>query len=135
MPSTQPTDVNVETFLDNVEPERRRTDAWRVYSLMREITGADPVMWGTSIVGFGRQPYTTADGKAHEWFAVGFSPRKAALTLYGLTYYGSNAEMLASLGPHTTGKSCVYVKRLDDVDVDVLRRLVEQAWAQNHVPG
>ena len=133
MPSTQPSDLDVEAFLDNVEPERRRTDARRMLALMREITGAEPVMWGTSIIGFGRQPYTTADGKAHEWFAVGFSPRKAALTLYGLTYYGSNAEILADLGPHTTGKGCVYVKRLENVDVVVLRRLVERAWDQNHV--
>ena len=90
---------------------RRRDDARVVLDLMREVTGAEPVVWGPSMIGFGRQPYTTADGKEHEWFAVGLAPRKAALTLYGLTYYGSNEDLLERLGPHTTGKGCVYVKR------------------------
>jgi hypothetical protein len=97
------------------------------------VTGVDPEMWGSSIIGFGRQPYTTADGKRHEWFAVGLSPRKAALTLYGLTYYDSNRDLLERLGPHTTGKGCVYVKRLFDLDDLVLRELVERAWRTNHV--
>jgi hypothetical protein len=93
------------------------------------------VLWGTSMVGFGSQRYTTADGKEHEWFAVGLSPRKAALTLYGLTYYDSNQDLLERLGPHTTGKGCLYVKRLEDVDRDVLVELVERAWAANAEPG
>ena len=69
---------------------------------MREVTGAQPRMWGPTMIGFGRQPYRTADGKEHEWFAVGLAPRKAALTLYGLTYYDSNSDLLERLGPHTT---------------------------------
>ncbi len=99
---------------------------------MRQVTGAEPVLWGTSVVGFGKQPYTTADGKEHEWFAVGLSPRKASLTLYGLTYYGSNQDLLERLGPHTTGKGCLYLKRLEDVDRDVLVELVQRAWETNH---
>ena len=102
---------------------------------MREVTGAEPVVWGPSMIGFGRQPYTTADGKEREWFAVGLAPRKAALTLYGLTYYGSNDDLLERLGPHTTGKGCVYVKRLEAVDRAVLTELVERAWQENHQPG
>ena len=90
---------------------------------------------GTSIVGFGRQPYTTADGKEREWFAVGLAARKAALTFYGLTYYGSNQDLLAELGPHSTGKGCLYVKRLDDLDLDVLTTLVRRAWESNHTPA
>lgn len=130
---TQPTDADVEQFLESVTDDRRRDDARRALALMREETGAEPRLWGASTIGLGRQPYTTADKKQHDWFAVGLSPRKAALTLYGLTFYGSNDDLLARLGPHTTGKGCVYVKRLDDVDETVLRELVRRAWATNHV--
>ena len=84
------------------------------------------------MIGFGRQPYRTADGKEREWFAVGLAPRKAALTLYGLTYYGTNTDLLEQLGPHTTGKGCLYVKRLDDVDRAVLTDLVRRAWETNN---
>lgn len=132
-PKTRPTDGDVEEFLASVEHERRREDAQDVLALMREVTGVEPELWGT-MVGFGRQPYTTGDGKVHEWFVVGLAPRKAALTLYGLTYYGSNAELLERLGPHTTGKGCLYLKRLDAVDADVLRELVERGWAGEHDP-
>jgi hypothetical protein len=128
---TRPTDGDVEGFLSSVADDRRRADAQAVLALMREVTGAEPVLWGPSMIGFGRQPYTTADGKHHEWFTVGLSPRKAALTLYGLTAYGSNADLLDRLGPHTTGKGCVYVKRLDALDAGVLRDLVQRAWAQH----
>jgi hypothetical protein len=84
------------------------------------------------MVGFGTQRYTTADGKEREWFAVGLAPRKASLTFYGLTYYESNRDLLDRLGPHTTGKGCLYVKRLDDLDRDVLVDLVERSWAENN---
>ena len=129
---TKPHDGDVETFLATVSDVRRREDAAQALTLMQEVTGAEPVMWGASMIGFGRQPYTTADGKHHEWFAVGLSPRKAALTLYGLTFYGSNTDLLDRLGPHTTGKGCLYVKRLDAVDREVLAELVELAWETNH---
>ena len=129
---TQPTDADVTAFLDGVADERRRDDASAVVALMREVTGAAPRMWGTTTIGFGRQPYRTADGKEREWFAVGLAPRKAALTLYGLTYYGTNTDLLERLGPHTTGKGCVYVKRLDDVDREVLTELVRRSWETNN---
>lgn len=130
--ATRPTDADVTAYLDTVADERRRADARDVLELMRSVTGAEPRMWGPTMIGFGRQPYRTADGKEREWFAVGLAPRKAALTLYGLTYYGSNAELLDRLGPHTTGKGCLYVKRLADVDRDVLGELVRRAWETNH---
>lgn len=131
---TKPGSGDVRAYLDSVPDERRRTDALAALELMREVTGAEPVMWGPSMVGFGTQRYTTADGKEREWFAVGLSPRKASLTLYGLTYYDSNQDLLDRLGPHTTGKGCLYVKRLDDVDRDVLAELVERGWEANHTP-
>lgn len=128
----RPTDEDVHAFLDSVANQQRQADAWQVLETMRRLTGAEPRLWGASLIGFGRQPYTTADGKEREWFAVGFAPRKAALTLYGLTYYGSNADLLDRLGPHTTGKGCVYLKRLDDVDREVLEELITRSWQANH---
>ena len=132
---TQPTEVSVDDFLATVTGERRRADAEEALALMREITGAEPVMWGPSMIGFGRHAYTTADGKEHESFAIGLSPRREALTLYGLTLYGSNTDLLDRLGPHTTGKSCLYVKQLDALDRDVLTELIERSWQTNQDPG
>jgi hypothetical protein len=130
---TRPTSEHVGAFLDAVADDRRRADAREVLDTMRRVTGAEPRMWGDSIVGFGHQPYTTSDGKERDWFAIGLSPRKAALTLYGLTSYGSNADLLERLGKHTTGKGCIYVKRLDDLDHEALEALIARAWSANHV--
>ena len=132
---TQPTEVSVDDFLATVTGERRRADAEEALALMRETTGAEPVMWGPSMIGFGRHPYTTADGKEHESFAIGLSPRREALTLYGLTLYGSNADLLDRLGPHTTSVSCLYVKQLDALDRGVLTELIERSWQTNQDPG
>lgn len=129
MPSTAPTGASVEDFLAAVDHDGRRADAQAVYALMGEVTGVAPKMWGTSIIGFGDQPYTTADGKEHSWFTLGLAPRKQALTLYGLTFYGSNTDLLDRLGPHTIGKGCVYIKKLSAVDHDVLRELITRAWS------
>lgn len=129
---TRPTPADVDAYLAGVEQDGRREDALAAVAQMRDVSGVEPVMWGASMVGFGRQRYTTADGREHEWFALGLAPRKAALTLYGLTYYGSNSDLLARLGPHTTGKGCLYVKRWHDLDQDVLRELVQRAWQANH---
>ncbi len=130
---TRPTDADVEAFLDGVADERRREDAREILAIMRRITGAEPRMWGGSIIGLGNQPYTTSDGKERDWFAVGLAPRKAATTLYGLTYYGTNDDLLARLGTHSTGKGCLYIKRLESIDRDVLAELIARSWATNHV--
>ena len=121
--TTKPTGSDVTTFLEAVPDERRRADAIAVNDLFAEVTGAQPAMWGSSMVGYGR---------SGEYFAVGFAPRKAALTLYGLTYDGSNADLLDRLGPHTTGKGCLYVKRLAELDRDVLSELVRRSYTANH---
>ena len=131
MVKTKPSDESVDDYLAAVENDRRRTDAQTVVQLMREVSGVEPVMWG-SMVGFGTQPYTTADGKSHEWFVIGLAPRKQALTLYGLTFYSSNQDLLDRLGKHRLGKGCLYLTRLDAVDGDVLRELVERGWAGDH---
>ena len=125
---TKPTDASADEVIAAVADERRRTDAREALALMREVTGTEPVVWGPSMIGFGTQPYTTADGKEREWFRVGLAPRKAALTLYGLTVYGSNEDLLDRLGKHSIGKGCVYVKRMSDIDQGVLRELIERSW-------
>ena len=121
-PKTQPTDASVEAFLAAVEPARRREDAIAVCALMREVTGEAPAMWGPSIVGFGRYTYVNTTNKPADWPRMGFSPRKAALTLY-LASTSQTEAMLTRLGPHTTSVACLYIKRLDQVDMGVLREL------------
>jgi hypothetical protein len=125
---TKPTDADVTAFLEAVPNERRRAEGFATLELMQRVTHAPPVMWGPSMVGFGSYHYR---GKSSEgdWLVVGFSPRKAALTLYGLQHsYGPPEPLLEKLGPHTLGMGCIYVKRLDQLDQGVLERLVTQAW-------
>lgn len=129
---TKPTDESVADFLAGVEPERRRLEGTRLRDMMREITGEKPVMWGPSIVGFGLMRYRYATGREADWMRVGFSPRKAALSLYGLKGGPDTADLLSRLGPHTAGAGCVYVKKLDDVDEAVLRRLIALGAAREN---
>ena len=99
---------------------------------MEHITGQSAVMWGPTMVGFGSSPYTNTMG-THDWFDLGFAPRAQAMTIYGVhNGYQPDHPLLASLGPHTTGVSCLYVKRLDDIDLDVLERMITDAWRALH---
>ncbi|MBX3195286.1 MAG: DUF1801 domain-containing protein [Microbacteriaceae bacterium] len=124
---TQPTDASVDDFLAGID-EPRRSQAQAVRELMERVTGVRPVMWGPAIVGFGSQHYEGRSSSG-EWPVVGLSPRKGALTLYGVySEYGPADPLMDELGPHTTGKGCLYLKRLDGVDLGVLERLVRQAW-------
>ena len=123
---TKPTDADVTAFLDSIESEQRRAEGHALRRLMERVTGAPATLWGSSLVGFGTRPYPGSSGTS-EWFTVGFSPRKAALSIYGV-YHGTPDPLMDQLGPHTTGKGCLYVKRLDAVDPSVLERLVRQAW-------
>jgi hypothetical protein len=126
-PKTKPTDASVEDFLAAVEPAPRREDALAVCALMREISGEAPVMWGPSIVGFGRYTYVNTTKRPADWPRIGFSPRKAALTLYITSGFAGREDLLARLGPHATGGGCLYIKRLDQVDMDALRDLCVSA--------
>ena len=128
---TKPHDGDVQAFLASVPDERRRGDAIAVCALMEEITGEPPTMWGTSIVGFGRYRYRYGSGREGEWRVVGFSPRKQNLTLYIVDGFGKYQELLGRLGKHSTGNSCLYLKRLDDADPEVLRSLI--AHSVEHV--
>jgi len=126
---TRPHDGDVDAYLAAVPDERRRVDAQALRVLMEHATGAAPVMWGPSIVGFGSMPYTNTSG-TNDWFVVGFSPRKAALTIYGVhDGYAEPEPLLQELGPHSTGKGCLYVKRLADIDQQVLTQLITKAWS------
>ena len=124
---TQPTDASVEAFLAAIPDPTRREDCRRVASMMQAAAGAPPVMWGASIVGFGRYRYTYASGRSGDWPIIGFSPRKNDLTLYLMPGFEQHADRLAKLGKHKNGKSCLYLKKLADVDLAVLEELI--AWS------
>jgi hypothetical protein len=126
---TKENDASVEAFLDGIEDAARRADCRAVAELMREVTGEPPKMWGASIVGFGRYHYRYESGREGDWFVCGFSPRKQNLTLYIMDGFTGYQGLMERLGQHKTGKSCLYVKRLDDLDLGVLRRLVEESVA------
>ena len=125
---TKVNDASVEKFLKGVEDEQKRADAFKVVNMMQRITGDKPKMWGPSIVGFGNMVYRSpATGREAEWMKIGFSPRKAALTLYVLHHDAHPEELLEKLGKHKTGKGCLYIKRLSDVDEKVLEKLITGA--------
>ncbi len=124
---TVPTTANVDAFIAAVEDPQKREDCRTVAAIMAQATGASAQMWGTSIVGFGTYHYRYASGREGDFMEVGFSPRKRALTLYIMAGFSEYGDLLAKLGKHTTGKSCLYIKRLADVDQNVLREMVERS--------
>jgi hypothetical protein len=127
-PKTQKNAADVDSFLDGVESEQRRTDAKTLKNLMEKVTGQPATMWGGSIVGFGTKTVTYADGGTSEWMAMGFAPRKANTVLYIMDGFESYDALLERLGPHKTGKACLYVKRLSDVDIDVLTEMIDTSY-------
>ncbi len=135
-PKTVPTDANVTDFLNAATPARRREDGLRLAEIFRAVTGDDPVMWGPTIVGYGSYRYISPSDprRRGNWPKTGFSPRKAQLSLYGLKDSEEGAALLPSLGTYTEGAGCVYVRKLDDIDLDVLRRLIAIAWERGDDP-
>lgn len=125
----QPTDVDPQTFIDQVENATRRADAERMVEIMRDITGEEPVMWGPSIIGFDSYHYVYASGREGDAPAAGFSPRKANLVVYLMNdFTEQHVEKLATLGPHKTSKACLYLTKLDKVDEDILRFLIQDSY-------
>lgn len=122
---TVPTGADVDLFLSAISPEARLADGVRLDALFREVTGFPPVMWGPSMVGYGRYHYRYASGREGDFLATGFSPRKAAFSIYIMPGYAEFSDIRARLGKHKAGKSCLYVTRLSDVDLDVLAELIE----------
>ena len=135
-PKTVPTAASVQDFLDAATPARRREDGLRLAEIFGEVTGAEPVMWGPSMVGYGSYRYVSpANPRTRgDWPKAGFSPRKSALTIYGLKDRPEGAALLTELGTYTEGAGCLYVKKLDDLDLDVLQRLIAIAWARDDDP-
>lgn len=130
---TQSNDQSVEAFLNTVANEKKREDSFAILKLMQEVTGAEPRLWGSSIVGFGDYHYKYESGREGDWFVTGFSPRKQNLTLYIMAGFDNYDQLLSRLGKYKTGKSCLYINKLDDVDLDVLKELVAQSAA--HMNG
>jgi hypothetical protein len=130
---TQPTAVDPLDFIAGIEDEKRRADCAALLEIMRDVTREEPVMWGESIVGFGKYAYKYASGRSGEWTTTGFAPRKDSITLYFCYYLENQAELLAKLGKHKVGKGCLYIKRLSDVDEGVLRQLIAAAVAAKPV--
>ena len=131
-PKTRPTDVPVDDFIAAVENPRRRADAEVVRAMLTEVTGEQPVMWGPSIVGYGSYRGPTGD-----WPIIGFSPRKAQLVLYIMRGFADFGDQLARLGKHKSGGGCLYISKLDDVDLDVLREMAAASveWMRERYPA
>lgn len=124
---TKPTNQSVKHFINSQPNAQTREDCSTIAMLMSEATGAEPQMWGSSIVGFGTRPIKYAGGREADWPIIGFSPRKQNLTLYLGLGEGFDSELLAKLGKHTLGKGCLYIKRLSDVHMPTLKKLVKSS--------
>jgi len=122
---TRPTKSSVTEFVNSIENKQKRADAKKVAAMMRKGTGKRAMMWGTSIVGFGVYQYTNSAGKEFEWPITGFSPRKQALTIYIMAGFSHFDILMKKLGKYKTGKSCLYIKRLSDIDEKVLQKLID----------
>ena len=126
---TQRNDGDVTAYLDSVENKRRRDDALVLLELMGEISGEPAQLWGPSIVGFGTYHYKYESGREGDWFLTGFAPRKASMTLYIMPGFEHYDNLLARLGKHKIGRSCLYINKLADVDMDVLKELISESVA------
>lgn len=124
---TKPTEQSVEEFINSIADDRRRAECLTVLELMKQVTGEEPQMWGDNIVGFGSYHYKYASGREGDWFLTGFSPRKQNLTLYIMSGFDQYDHLLAGLGKVKTGKSCLYIKKLEDIDLPALKELVRQS--------
>lgn len=129
-PKTKQTAASVSAFIERVPDARRREDARKVSAMMRRLTGADARMWGGSIVGFGTYTYEYSSGRSGDWPLVGFSPRAKELVLYIMSGFDEQGELVRALGPCKTGKSCLYIRSLSDIDLAALERLIEASIAR-----
>ena len=132
---TRETDASVDAFVNAVENERRRADTRTVLAIMERVTGETPKMWGDSLIGFGHYHYRYASGREGDWFVTGVSPRKQALTVYIMPGFDAYPDLMAGLGKYRTGKSCLYINKLDDVDLATLEALIRASVASMREPG
>ena len=124
---TTPNDADVQAYLDSVADEEKRTDCQRILELMQSVTGEPPKMWGSALIGFGSYHYKYESGREGDWFLTGFSPRKNNLSLYIMAGFDRHEALMSQLGKYKTGKSCLYIKRLADIEVNVLKELIEES--------
>ncbi|HUP48477.1 MAG TPA: DUF1801 domain-containing protein [Thermoanaerobaculia bacterium] len=127
---TKPTESSVEAFLGSIADEARRKDCLAVAAMMKRVTGSQPKMWGNGIVGFGEYHYVYDSGREGDWFLAGFSPRKNDLTLYIMSGFEGSGDLMKRLGKYKTGKSCLYVKKLADIDAAALEELIAASVRQ-----
>ena len=125
---TKPNNTSVVAFLNSVESEEKRKDAYVLLELFKGITLEPAVMWGESIVGFGSYHYKYNSGREGDMCITGFSPRKSNFSIYIMSGFSNNQELLQQLGPHKTGKVCLYIKRLSDIDMDVLSKMIRSSY-------
>ncbi len=124
---TKPTDSSVEEFIDSVESETKRDDCRELLKIIGKVTGEKPVMWGTSIVGFGNYHYKYKTGREGDWFLAGFSPRKQSMTVYMMGGFEGKEELLDKLGKHKMSVGCLYVNKLADIDLKILEKLIKNS--------
>ncbi len=126
---TKKNELSVEDFINTIDQDGKRKDAFEILEMMKKITGEEPRMWGTSIIGFGDLHYKYASGREGDWFKVGFSPRKAKISMYiSGCDVSIHEEMLTRLGKHKTGKGCLYINKLADIDTDVLKEMIKDGY-------
>ena len=121
---TKPTDISVGAFIASLPDEQKRQDCLVILELMKEVTGAEPKMWGESIIGLGSHHYRYASGTEGDWFMVGFSPRKQNITIYLMYGVEDHPEIMKKLGKYKTGKACLYIKHISDIDLEALKELI-----------
>lgn len=124
---TKLNNASIEKFLNSVSDEKKRKDCFTILELMKKITKSEPKMWGSSIVGFGTYHYKSESGREGDWFLTGFSPRKQNLTLYIMYGFSKHDELMKKLGKHKTGKSCLYINSLEDINLNLLKDLIAQS--------
>jgi hypothetical protein len=129
---TKPTAKSVEDFINNITDEQKRKDSFVLLEMMKKSTKEEPVLWSSSIIGFGNKRYKSpATGREVDWFRIGFAPRKANLSLYISVGIKEHAEALEKLGKHKTGAGCLYINKLEDIDLKVLKKVIETSANQN----
>ena len=126
-PKTRKNNKSVAQFLNSIKDEKKRKESKAIVKLMEEATKEKPAMWGDSIIGFGSYHYKYASGREGDWMKAGFSPRKQNLTVYIMTDFDKYADLFKKLGKHKTGKCCLYINKLDDIDTQVLKQLVKKS--------
>ena len=124
---TKPNKQSVAQFIKQIDDEQKREDSKTIIKIMEELTKAKPVMWGPSIIGFGTLHYKYESGREGDWFLTGFSPRKQNLTLYIMSGFDPHPDVMDQLGKYKTGKSCLYIKKLEDIDLKILKKLIRES--------